>query len=73
MPEIKRPVQTIEVNYVCDKCGYGMMKKTREMDPDTGDIQHECAICSHPQVFKWRSYPRIDYVGADESIDVTED
>ena len=25
MPEIKREVRPIEVNYVCDTCGQGMM------------------------------------------------
>ncbi len=73
MPEIKRPVQTIEVNYVCDKCGYGMMKKVSEMDSNTGDIMHECMICGHPQIFQWRSYPRINYIGLDESIDESTD
>lgn len=68
MPEIKRPVQTIEVNYVCDKCGHGMMQKEGEMNPQTGAILHRCMICGHEQTFNWVSYPRIDYIGVGEKI-----
>lgn len=73
MPEVKRPVQTIEVNYVCDKCGYGIMEKVGEMDPDTGEIKHQCVICGHPQTFKGRAYPRIDHIGLDEPIDISDE
>jgi hypothetical protein len=66
MPEIKRPVQTIEINYVCDKCGHGMMHKDGEMNAQTGEVPHRCMICGNQQVFKWISYPRIDYVGLGE-------
>lgn len=68
MPEIKRPVQPVEVNYVCDKCGHGMMQKSAAMDSQTGDTPHNCMICGHVQIFKWVSYPRIDYVGVGEKI-----
>lgn len=68
MPEIKRPVQTIEVNYVCDKCGHGMMQKAGDMNAQTGEILHRCMICGHEQTFKWVSYPRIDYIGVGEKI-----
>ncbi len=68
MPEIKRPVQTIEVNYVCDKCNHGMMQKVGEMDRQTGEHPHRCMICGHEHTFKWISYPRIDYVGVGEKL-----
>lgn len=68
MPEIKRPVQTIEVNYVCDKCGHGMMQKQGEMDPSSGAVPHCCMICGDEKIFKWVSYPRIDYVGVADKI-----
>ena len=68
MPEIKRKVQTVEVNYVCDKCEHGMMEKIGTMNPDTGEVDHRCMICGHEQVFKWVSYPRIDYIGEGESL-----
>lgn len=68
MPEVKRPVRTIEVNYLCDSCGKGMLHKVAEADPETGDTRHECVICGHEQVFQWLVYPRIDYVAEDEKI-----
>lgn len=68
MAEVKRKVQTIEVNYVCDKCEHGMLEKSGEMNEKTGEIPHKCMICGHEQIFKWVSYPRIDYIGEGESI-----
>lgn len=67
MPEIKRPVKPIEVNYVCDQCGHGMMKSVAAMDPDTGIVPHKCMICGVERDFKWVSYPKIDYIGVDET------
>jgi DNA-directed RNA polymerase subunit RPC12/RpoP len=68
MAEVKREVRPVEVNYVCDKCGQGMMSRSGEMDSKTGDIEHRCMICDHIQFFQWREYPRIDHVGVDEEI-----
>lgn len=68
MPEIKRPVQTVEVNYLCDKCGHGMLEKSGDMDPQTGETPHHCMICGHIHSFKWVSYPRIDYIGIGEKV-----
>lgn len=68
MPEVKRPVQTIEVNYICDKCEHGMLEKTTEANPETGETPHRCMICGHEQSFKWLSYPRIDYIGMNEKL-----
>ena len=44
MPEVKREVRPVEVNYVCDACGQGMMSRSGEMDPATGDIEHRLEI-----------------------------
>ncbi len=68
MPEIKRAVQPVEVNYVCDKCGHGMVQKSGDMNPQTGEIPHRCMICGHEHIFQWVSYPRIDYIGLGEKI-----
>ena len=38
MPEVKREVRPVEVTYICDACGQGMMSRSGEMDPETGDI-----------------------------------
>jgi DNA-directed RNA polymerase subunit RPC12/RpoP len=66
MPEVRQEVRPIEVNYVCDACGKGMMSPVGEMEPTSGDIEHQCLICNHEQTFQWRPYPRIDYVGVEE-------
>ncbi len=68
MAEVKREVRPVEVNYLCDACGQGMMAQSGPLDPDTGDIEHKCLICNHQQTFQWRAYPRIDHVGLDEKI-----
>ena len=66
MPEVKQEVRPIEVNYICDACGKGMMSPVGEMDPTSGDIEHHCMICNHKQTFQWRPYPRIDHVEVEE-------
>jgi uncharacterized cysteine cluster protein YcgN (CxxCxxCC family) len=68
MPEIKHEVRPVEVNYLCDACGQGMMSRCSEMDPDSGDIEHRCLICDYRQTFQWSSYPRIEHIGLDEKI-----
>ncbi|MBL4827696.1 MAG: type II citrate synthase [Spongiibacteraceae bacterium] len=68
MGEIKRAVQTIEVNYVCDKCDHGMVQRCGEPDSETLEIPHKCMICGHAHSFKGISYPRIDYVGEGENL-----
>lgn len=68
MPEVKRVVKPVEVNYVCDKCEHGMMQKSGEMDSASGEIEHKCMICNHKQTFKWVSYPRIDYIAEEENL-----
>jgi hypothetical protein len=65
MPELKREVTPIEVTYICDACSQGTMEKIGEMDPQSGDIEHQCLICEHKQTFQWRHYPRIEHVGID--------
>ncbi|MEQ9462324.1 MAG: type II citrate synthase [Haliea sp.] len=68
MPELKREVRPIEVNYVCDACGKGMMAACGDMDPKTGAIDHRCMICDHQQVFSWQPYPRVEHIGLDENF-----
>lgn len=67
MPEVKREVRPIEVNYVCDACGNGMMAKTGAQVAGSAEIEHRCMICNHTQNFVGVHYPRIDYVGINEN------
>lgn len=66
MAEVKRRVIPFEVNYVCDKCNRGMLKKCGDTDPVTGNTEHKCLICDHKQTFQWITYPWIDYVAEDD-------
>lgn len=68
MPELKREVRPVEINYVCDACGQGMMSASGTMDPTSGDIEHRCLICDHQQVFQWYSYPRVEHIGLEEKL-----
>jgi uncharacterized cysteine cluster protein YcgN (CxxCxxCC family) len=68
MPEVKREVRPIEVNYLCDACGQGMLSRVGVADPATGEIEHRCLICDHQQTFVGEHYPRIDHVGIDEKF-----
>jgi hypothetical protein len=45
-----------------------MMEGVGEMNAQTGELLHRCMICGDEKVFKWVSYPRIDYVGVGEKI-----
>lgn len=67
MAELRRPVKTFEVNYLCDKCEHGMVQRCGETDPTTGATPHRCVICAAEYSFQWVTYPRIDYVGEDEA------
>jgi uncharacterized cysteine cluster protein YcgN (CxxCxxCC family) len=68
MPEVKRVVRPVEVDYLCDACGKGMMEHTSDMDPETGAIEHQCMICNHVATFSWKRYPRIEHIGEDEAF-----
>jgi hypothetical protein len=68
MPEVKRVVRPVEVNYLCDACSKGMLEHSSDMDPETGAIEHQCMICDHKQTFKWKRYPRIEHIGEDETF-----
>lgn len=68
MPESKRLVKPVEINYICDKCENGILQQAGEMDKETGAIPHRCMICGAEHSFKWRAYPRIDFIGIDEDV-----
>ena len=69
MPESKRRVVPVEISYTCDKCNHGAMRLVEGAEDDaSGDRPHQCVICGHQQVFKWVSYPYIDYIGEDETV-----
>jgi uncharacterized CHY-type Zn-finger protein len=65
MPEIKRPVRPLEVNYICDKCHHGMMVVDPAQAFEANNFNHSCVICGHQQTLA-SSYPRYEFVGVDE-------
>ena len=64
MPEIQNPVQTLFVNYLCDKpdCDGVYQRSTATVQmSDPPQYQHTCSVCSDIQNFKV-SYPVINYL-----------
>ena len=54
-------VQTLKVDYECDKCGVGYMRPTGQcLTPDPPLYPHICTNCGHHQTFRV-TYPYIDY------------
>lgn len=63
MAELRREVKPVEINYLCDKCGKGMVIKL-EGDA-TDEKNHQCVICGEGYHFNGKGYPRIVYVPAE--------
>lgn len=61
MAETKKPVQTVLITYVCDKCGAGEMLPTGIMQlTDPPKWPHRCGACGHEQTF-YCKYPKLGY------------
>lgn len=61
MPEKLRPVETVQVDYVCDKCGIGHMELTgRMLLSDPPKWPHECTNCCAERTFDVK-YPTVRY------------
>ena len=73
MPELKRRVIPVEVNYECEDCGHGLLQAVGEEDSVSGEVLHECMICGTQRSFVGNRYPRIDYIGEDEVLRDSED
>lgn len=63
MSEINRKVVPYEYNYLCDKCGKGMMVSSGEKT--AAGFPHKCVICNHVTNLK-KTYPRVEYFGEGE-------
>ena len=59
MPELRREVKPIEVNYLCDKCEKGMVIKKSQVDDS--EHNHQCVICGEQYSFSGKGYPRVIY------------
>ena len=61
MPEIKKPVKSIRIDYMCDVCKKGYMSPNGElltMDPP--HYWHKCKSCGTEQALV-KSYPCIEW------------
>jgi hypothetical protein len=62
MPEIQRPVRTVQVGYVCDSCGDGLLTKVG-VQIRQGQSQlftHKCESCDSV-AFLVKSYPYMQF------------
>lgn len=64
MAEKYTPVETVKVEYVCDKCGVGTMTRDNRKPfaylTDPAQFPHICLHCKHEQTFTV-NYPTTGY------------
>ena len=61
MAEKITPVEMVEIDYICDKCGEGEMRPSRFMlASDPPRCPHACTKCGHEQTFLTK-YPATGY------------
>ena len=60
MPELVNPVQMVVVEYICDECGEGKMRRDGDIVFTSNPIQipHKCDKCGFKINFNEPSYPR---------------
>jgi len=63
MSEITKIVVPVQVDFVCDKCGNGVMRPTGEITMEKGVTRHRCTSegCRSEVDFKDITYPYIQY------------
>jgi len=67
MPLIKKLLQPVEVDYVCDECGKGRYRSTGiGLLSSPPQYQHICNECGDERMFA-EAYPLIQYVPIDAS------
>lgn len=62
MPEQETKVETVVIDYVCDKCESGIMERSGSAAYLTEPMQfpHKCNKCGFEQTFK-EVYPKVGY------------
>jgi hypothetical protein len=61
MPEVRQPMQSVQVNYLCDECGESMTPTGIHQPVSPPRIQHKC-IAGHEQWFSGKQYPLMEWV-----------
>jgi len=74
MSEITKIVVPVQVDFVCDKCGNGMMRPTGEITMEKGITRHRCTSegCRSEVDFKDITYPYIRYKSEEVESSQTE-
>jgi len=61
MPETKKEVKPVLVEYICDVCGEGKMVKTERSYPmKPPKFEYQCNKCGEINNF-FKSYPTVEY------------
>jgi hypothetical protein len=64
MAEVKKPVQTFYIEYLCDACGIGNMMPTGVSNPVYPPLYvHKCTHCNNVVSFT-KTYPTVKYLTA---------
>jgi hypothetical protein len=62
MSEEKVEVKSFQVDYTCDECGIGKMRKSAiDVMSDPPKIHHRCTHCGAKKTFTDLRYPYITY------------
>lgn len=60
MPETEKPVQTFQVDYLCDECGEPMRSDGRCLTSYPAQYPHVCRN-GHTKTFSGATYPRFTH------------
>ena len=57
--EIKNEVKCYQMDYVCDKCGKGLLRPIGAFNliKEKPVYQHECKVCGHKELVNGVQYP----------------
>lgn len=70
MPEVRQPIQPVQIDYLCDECGEPMRATGIHQPVNPPRIQHKC-LNDHEQWFSGKQYPIIEWVEI-ETIQIGE-
>ena len=71
MPEIRRKLETYEVEYQCDACAEGILQR-RAIVKTFFRIVHVCPACGNHQDLE-RTYPYTEVVSGEEAAETAAD
>ena len=61
MPNIITPIEWVEIDMICDKCGKGRMRGTGTIYPSSpAQYLHVCNACGYSMLYLYQ-YPHTEY------------